>query len=68
MRKRGAEGEGKWSRVMRKRGNKEEEEGDGEEENKNEKIEGHHEVEEEEHNLQEEANPDEDYLAEGFFY
>ena len=60
MRKRGAEGEGKWSRVMRKRGNDDEEE-DGEEEKKNEENEGHHEVEGE-------ANPDEDYSAEGFFY
>ena len=72
MRKRGAEEEGKWSRVMRKRANDDKDENDeNNEENevKNEENEGGHEEEQEERGvLEEEANPEEDYLAEGFFY
>ena len=72
MRKRGAEEEGKWSRVMRKRENDDKDENDeNNEENevKNEENEGGHEEEQEERGvLEEEANPEEDYLAEGFFY
>ena len=58
MMKRGEEGEGgKWSRVMRKRGGEEEEEEEST-------------IQEEEQRgiFHEEESPDEDYLAEGFFY
>ena len=84
MRKRAAEAETKWSRVMRKRENEEAEgkwsrvmrkrQENDEDDVKNEENEADHEVEvdeeEEEHRgiLQGEANPEEDYVAESFFY
>ena len=75
MRKREAEEEGKWSRVMRKREDVEEEdedeEDDEEDEVKTEENEPDHETDaEEEHRsiLQGEANPEEDFVAESFFY
>ena len=74
-RKREAEEEGKWSRVMRKREDVEEEdedeEDDEEDEVKTEENEPDHEMDaEEEHRsiLQGEANPEEDFVAESFFY
>ena len=76
-RKREAEEEGKWSRVMRKREDVEEEDEDEDEEDdeedevKTEENEPDHETDaEEEHRsiLQGEANPEEDFVAESFFY
>jgi len=84
MRKRAAEAETKWSRVMRKRENEEAEgkwsrvmrkrqgndDEDEEDEDKNEADHEEVEEEDEEHRgiLQGEPNPEEDYVAESFFY
>ena len=69
MRKReNEEAEGKWSRVMRKRQENEEEDEDKNEEDEADREEVEDQVDEHRGILQGEANPEEDYVAESFFY